>query len=104
MCERLSTFKMPWSDRLKYESTDEMVTDEEKIKCSFVYEALLYLSKLLSVKEYEKAYQIADILHVFPDVQLSSRKSVKAFWKIYVLPYEKRHHDLFFEKLKMIVR
>lgn len=100
MCEKICSLNVPWGEALKYETGNEALSAEEEYKCGFIYGSMLYLHKLLSEKQYEKAYQIVDILHVFPDVRLNERKSSKAFWKDRVLRYKKKYHDDFFEKIK----
>ena len=43
----------------------------------FIVETLLFFKDLLFSKQYKVAYQMADILHVLPDVILDNEKNPK---------------------------
>lgn len=102
MCEKIKDLKVSWGECLVYDINNEAFGDEDEKKCRFLYRSLNYLRELLSEKQFDKAYDFADVLHVFPDVCLSDKKSCKAFRKLYVLPYEKRYHDRIFEKIEAL--
>lgn len=99
MCDKLKALNVPYVYALEYD-TGEALSEEDEVKCGFILKSLLYLQELLTEKQFEKAYDIVDILHVFPDVRLNEKKSSKAFWKCFVCPFEKKYHDRFFEELK----
>lgn len=103
MCEKIKDLKVTWAEGLIYDSSNEAFGDEDEKKCRFLYHALDHLRELLLAKQFDRAYDFADVLHVFPDVRIGDKKSCKAFWKIYVRTYEKRYHDNFFEKIKEVL-
>lgn len=86
-----------WYDNLKAENRRFVTND---FKNEFIAYTLKYLRVLIQQAQYDKAYYITDILHVFPDVNLSDAKSANAFWKHYILPFQKNFKDDFFDEFR----
>lgn len=99
MCDKLKALNVPYGYALEYD-TGEALSEEDEVKCGFILKSLLYLQELLTEKQFEKAYDIVDILHVFPDVRLNDKSSSKAFRKLFIRRYEKKYHDKFFDEMK----
>ena len=87
-----------WWDNLKPENH---LFIKEDFRNKFIDDTLKYLRVLLQQAQFEKAYYVTDILHVFPDVNLSNAKSTKAFWKCYILPFKKEFRDDFFDEFRL---
>lgn len=57
----------------------------------YVLCVLQIISNALEEKDYELAYDMVDVLHVFPHVVISNEKrQIKSYWKVYVKPIIKR--------------
>ena len=56
---------------------------------------------LIDNKEYEKIYDVIDILHVVPNVvSVNKKTSKKDFYKIYIKKFSKKWNDKFFLRMK----
>ena len=67
----------------------------------FLKETLYYLLILIDNKEYEKIYDVIDILHVVPNVvSVNKKTSKKDFYKIYIKKFSKKWNDKFFLRMK----
>ena len=68
----------------------------------FMLSALHIARKGLEEKEYELAYDVIDMLHVFPRIVMTDDvRQVKEYWKVYVNPViEKRNLKKILSKVK----
>ena len=53
------------------------------------------------IQEYKMAYDIADMLHVLPEIVIANQKKrLKQYWKIYVKPFHKKWKCNIFNEFK----
>lgn len=89
MYEALVIRKPDWKTQLKYGETTCHLISEKII--GFVRMALCMMEEYLATNAYDAAYDIADLLHVLPDIVIrGNEKQLKRYWKVYVRPYEKK--------------
>ncbi|MCC8043377.1 MAG: hypothetical protein LIO69_07730 [Oscillospiraceae bacterium] len=88
-----------WWDNLKTNSPS-FINDD--IRNKFIRCSLNYLRLLIQQAQYEKAYCVIDVLHVFPDINISSLKSKKSFWEYYILPFKRKFNDDFFDEFRFL--
>jgi len=100
MCSKICEAEPLMAERLEYGQAEYALSEESRIKYDFICESLKYLYEQLNLRNYDRAYNLADLLHVFPDVMLNDKNSKKLYWKIYVLGYKKRCNDSFFDKYR----
>lgn len=91
MC-RMILDKMPmWNEQLVVEGDNRKEVFDNKSRKLFVIEALELLKDKLLFREYEMAYDIADILQGLPDIVISNKKEgFRQYWKLYVKPFQKK--------------
>ena len=100
MCDNIALTNVPWNSQLKRDIDNCSESCNEYYK-HFIVETLLFFKDLLFSKQYKVAYQMADILHVLPDVILDNeKKSKKDFWKTFIIPFEKNNDISFFKGMK----
>lgn len=99
LIELVKQLGVEWWDNLKPENHLFIKND---FRNKFIDYTLKYLRDLIQQSQYDKAYCVTDILHVFPDVILNNAKSTKAFWKHYILPFKKNFKDDFFDEFRLI--
>lgn len=89
MCEALAIRRPDWKTQLKYEeNTDHLISEK---MTGFVRMALGMMEAYLVTNAFDAAYDIADLLHVLPDVVIQeNEKQLKRYWKVYVRPFEKK--------------
>lgn len=89
MCEALAIRRPDWKTQLKYgENTYRLISEK---MTGFVRRALGMMEAYLVTNAYDAAYDIADLLHVLPDVVgQENEKQLKRYWKVYVRPFEKK--------------
>lgn len=51
--------------------------------------ALELMKTHILAQEYYTAYDIADMLHVLPEIVIDNNKGLKQYWKNYVKPFKK---------------
>ena len=57
----------------------------------FIIRALEFMKEHLLHQNYETAYDIADMLHVLPEIVVDNKKKeLKLYWKGYVKPFQKK--------------
>ena len=101
MCDNLALKNLLWCDQLKRESDNSKIVYDNQCYKRFIIKTLLFLSDLLSLQRYDIAYRIVDILHVLPDVIISTpKKAKKDFWKNFIIPFEKENNIYFFKDMK----
>lgn len=94
---------MPYMEnQLINEKDVEEVFDFEIEKYrNFILIALQAIKENIQLKKYEIAYDIADILHTFPDFVISNnKKEMKKYWKVYVNPFIKKWKCNLFKEMK----
>lgn len=80
--------------------------DQKDLRCSseitlFIIKALKFLKISLQTQHYQISYDITDILQGLYGVLLAnSKKSLKQYWKIYIKPFQKKHHTTIFQEFK----
>lgn len=89
MCEKMIEWMPEWRGWLLYgEKPDQFVPDGMMV---FVNQALEVMKEALHAGEFEMAYDLADMLHVVPDVIAENDKaSMKSYWKAFVVPFHKK--------------
>lgn len=89
MCGALVRSMPGWKTQLRYGEAGEYMFRENITR--FVRTALSVMEGHLTANAYEAAYDVADLLHVLPDVVLQeNKKQLKRYWKVYVRTYEKK--------------
>lgn len=59
----------------------------------FVLRVLCMIHKELDEKKYDCAYDMVDMLHVFPQVIIANdKRQIRQYWKIYVKPIMKKRN------------
>ena len=100
MCDKIDLINVPWNKQLKRNIDIYNVSYDEYYN-HFIVETLFFFKDLLLSKQYKIAYQIADILHILPEVIFeNNKKSKKDFWKSFIIPFEKNNNITFFKKMK----
>ena len=89
MCDAIVKIMPDWKTQLKYEESENQFVQEKVIE--FVKKAMQILGDSLSTHEFDIAYDIADILHVLPDIVIQNeKKSLKKYWKVYIEGFNKK--------------
>ena len=102
MCGNICEAAPLMAEWLKYGQTDNTLSEKSQIKYDFICDSMKYLYEQLNLRNYDRAYNLADILHVFPDVNLNDKKSKKSYWKNYILAYKRLCNDGFFDKYRKV--
>ena len=76
-----------WKGQLIVEEAElqEMIPDKQ-IK-EFFIRALELMKTHILAQEYDIAYDIADMLHVLPEIVIDNNKGLKQYWKNFVKPF-----------------
>ncbi|MBD5088423.1 MAG: hypothetical protein HDT30_06360 [Clostridiales bacterium] len=82
--------------------------DEQEIICNtkleqFIIRSLELMKTNISIQKYKMAYDIADTLHVLPEIVIANqKKGLKQYWKIYVKPFQKKWRCNIFDEFKVV--
>ncbi|MDE7183112.1 MAG: hypothetical protein K2O40_01275 [Lachnospiraceae bacterium] len=97
LCEKMIEMMPEWRGWLiDGEKTDQVIPDR---LLAFVNLALEVMREALHAGEFEMAYDLADMLHVLPDVIADNDKaSRRSYWKIFVVSFQKKWHCNIFHK------
>ncbi len=99
--EKFDTFVYGQLD--KNDSNSVILTGKES-DCNILIKMIQYFQDLLVAAKYELAYELADIIHAFPNIIMNDcKKSGKQFWKIYLLPFRKKYNNNFFDDFKSAI-
>lgn len=83
MCDEIIKIIPDWKTQLIYEGYEYCFVQKEII--DFVKIAIQIMVDSLRSNKFDIAYDIADILHVLPDVVIQKqKKGLKKYWKTYV--------------------
>ena len=74
-------------------SSDAPFPDTNEIAAKMLNISFCYLSRCLLKKEYEKAADFADALHVFPEIFLHGRFAPLEYWNNYYLRFRNRYNE-----------
>lgn len=103
MCKMIFYIMSNWKSQLIVERYDE-----QEIICNtkleqFIIKALELMKINISIQKYEIAYDIADMLHVLPEVVIANqKKSMKQYWKIFVKRFQKKWRCNIFDEFKVV--
>ncbi|MBQ3583826.1 MAG: hypothetical protein IJA27_03850 [Lachnospiraceae bacterium] len=91
MCEKIYYIMPKWKKQLMVEDEEgQELLSNKKLK-QFIIKALELMKYNILNQEYEIAYDIADMLQGLPEnINISSKKDFKQYWKIYVTPFQKK--------------
>lgn len=98
MCDMIIKIMPDWKEQLMYGEGKNQLIQEEIIK--YVKTAMQIMKDSLSTGEYDMAYDIADLLHVLPDVIMQDDKSMKKYWKVFVKKFDRKWKCNAFTKYK----
>ena len=71
----------------------------------FLIDSLDFFLKLLNDNEYEKAYDVIDILHAVPNVIIiNEKKSKRLFYKTYIKKFSRKWKEHYFDKMKVLFK
>lgn len=96
-----------WRARLKYEESEYYFIQKEVIE--FMKTAIHIMKDSLNTDRFDIAYDIADMLHVLPDIIIQRNKKQlkrcwRSYWKVYVEPlYKKWKCDAFTKYKKFFI-
>ncbi len=100
LCGEMMEMMPEWCSWLSCGETparDEVWVQEEL--AAFISQALEVMEETLHADEFEMAYDLADMLHVVPDVIVKNDKmSMKSYWKRFVVPFHKKWNCNIFHK------
>lgn len=69
----------------------------------FLIDTLNFFLRLLNDNEYEKSYDVIDILHAVPNVIIvNEKKSKRLFYKTYIKRFSKKWKEHYFDKVKVL--
>jgi len=90
--KKMVTNVMPeWNNQLIAKNSKEKSINNKKEEVLFFIKAMELLKNSFMLHDYEMAYDLADMLHAFPDIVISGQKnSLKNYWRIYVRPVQKK--------------
>lgn len=73
----------------RYSQEAGLLKDEEKI--GFLITNMNTLKELLMQEKYEQAFDLADVLHMYPEIVANNLKRFpKSYWKLIYNPYKKK--------------
>lgn len=89
MCDAIVKIMPDWKTQLRYEESEYYFIQKQIIE--FAKTALYIMKESLATNAFEIAYDIADLLHVLPDIVLQKKTNQwKSYWKMYVEPFNKK--------------
>ena len=99
MCEAIIRIMPDWKEQLKDEGSEYHFIHEKIIE--FVKVAMYIMEDRLTMNEYDIAYDIADMLHVLPEIIIQNKKRrLKRYWQVYVENFHKKWNCDDFTKFK----
>lgn len=107
MCDTIVKIMPDWRARLKYEESEYYFIQKEVIE--FMKTAIHIMKDSLNTDRFDIAYDIADMLHVLPDIIIQRNKKRlkrcwRSYWKVYVEPlYKKWKCDAFTKYKKFFI-
>lgn len=107
MCDAIVKIMPDWRARLKYEESEYYFIPKEVIE--FMKTAIHIMKDSLNTDRFDIAYDIADMLHVLPDIIIQRNKKQlkrcwRSYWKVYVEPlYKKWKCDAFTKYKKFFI-
>lgn len=107
MCNAIVKIVPDWEAQLKYEEAEYYLIQKERIE--FIKAAIHIMRDNLNTNKFDIAYDIADMIHVFPDIVVQQKKKHwrrcwRKYWKVYVEPFHKKWNcDTFVEYKKFFV-
>ena len=89
MCDAIVKIMPDWKTQLRYEESEYYFIQKQIIE--FAKTALYIMKESLATNAFEIAYDIADLLHVLPDIVLQKKTNQwNSYWKMYVDPFNKK--------------
>ena len=93
MCNAIVKIVPDWEAQLKYEEAEYYLIQKERIE--FIKTAIHVMIDNLNTNKFDIVYDIADMLHVFPDIVIQQKKKHRRrcwrkYWKVYVEPFHKK--------------
>ena len=89
MCDAIVKIMPDWKTQLIREESENIFIQEKVIE--FVKKAMEIARDNLSTNEFDIAYDIADILHVLPDIVIQNeKKGLKKYWTVYIERFNKK--------------
>ena len=89
MCDAIVRIMPDWKVQLIREELEDLFIHEKIIE--FVKKAMEIARDNLNTNEFDIAYDIADILHVLPDIVIQNdKKGLKKYWKVYIERFNKK--------------
>lgn len=99
MCDEIVKIMPDWKAQLIYRGYEYHFIQEGII--DFVRIAIQIMGDSLSLNKFDMAYDIADMLHVLPDVVIQKgKKGLKKYWKVYVERFNNKWKYCDLAKLK----
>ena len=97
MCEKMIEMMPAWQGWLNCGETPDWFVQEDV--AAFINMALEVMEETLHAGEFEMAYDLADLLHVVPDVIAKNDKaSMKRYWKVFVVKFHQKWNCNIFHK------
>lgn len=80
-------------------SSIDSASDLNKIMSDAINE----LEKLLAEKQYEKAYDLSDVIHALPEIYCSKEKDMASYWNDFICPYSLKWNDNYFSEYREMI-
>lgn len=91
MCKMIVCLMPKWKGQLILKECDMQEIMLNRQLKEFIIRALEFMKEHLLYQNYETAYDIADMLHVLPEIVVDNKKKeLKLYWKDYVKPFQKK--------------
>lgn len=105
LCLCINSYIKLYNEQTTLCGIDDESISKRLIFKQFLIDSLLYLLALIDNNEYEKAYDVIDILHAIPNViNINHKKSKKDFYMSYIKKFNHKWKDKFFIKMKPLFR
>lgn len=84
---------------------DYLNNEESEIAKEFLIYAFNKIEYFINQNMFEMAYDIVDVIHVFPELFIDYNKiKLKKYWKIYIKPFQKKWKDKMFNEVKFLFK
>lgn len=91
MCKMIVCLMPKWKGQLILKECDMQEIMLNRQLKEFIIRALEFMKEHLLYQNYGTAYDIADMLHVLPEIVVDNKKKeLKLYWKDYVKPFQKK--------------
>ncbi|MCM1334875.1 MAG: hypothetical protein NC084_11220, partial [Bacteroides sp.] len=69
----------------------------DRFPASLISITLSQVQALIISDEFERAYDLVDVIHALPEISITQNRDMDAYWKDFVVPYHVKWNSDFFE-------